>query len=300
METRYRRIDHLVLPVTTLMLARSRLTSLGFNVAPDARHPFGTGNALVLFADRTFLEPITIVDRAAADMAAAEGLFFVKRIKRYTERQGEGFAMVALRSADAEGDRADFERAGLSAGAVFRFTRKATMPDGSEAELGFALAAADHPAAADAGFFVSQHIATDTLFQGPFLEHPNGAAGVAAVTAVAERPEEFQSFLAAATGVAETGAAGEGVEAVLDGQTISIVTPAAFRDRYGVPAPEPRRGLLFAAFDVVVADLDRAIGYAGPTASRHEGRIVIPPAPGLGATLAFRTEAKAEEIGATE
>ncbi|HWT31341.1 MAG TPA: VOC family protein, partial [Propylenella sp.] len=72
------------------MLARSRLTSLGFNVAPDARHPFGTGNALVFFADRSFLEPITIVDRGAADMAAAEGFFFVRRIKRYTERQGEG------------------------------------------------------------------------------------------------------------------------------------------------------------------------------------------------------------------
>jgi hypothetical protein len=285
-----RPIDHLVLPVTTLMLARSRLTSLGFNVAPDARHPFGTGNALVFFADRTFLEPITIVDRAAADMAAAEGLFFVKRIKRYTERQGEGFAMVALRSPDAEGDRADFERAGLGAGPVFRFTRKATMSDGSEAEVGFAIVQAEDPAAADAAFFACQHIATDALFQGPFLEHPNGAAGVAAVTAVAERPEEFREFLAAATGAAEPYAGEAVLEAVLDRQTIGIVTPAAFRDRYGVPAPEPRRGLLFAAFDVVVADLDRAIGYAGPTASRREGRIVIPPAPGLGATLAFRTE----------
>ncbi len=296
METRYRRIDHLVLPVTTLMLARSRLTSLGFNVAPDARHPFGTGNALVFFADRTFLEPITIVDRAAADMAAAEGLFFVKRIKRYTERQGEGFAMVALRSADAEADRADFERAGLGAGPVFRFTRKATMPDGSEAEVGFAIVGAEDAAAADAGFFACQHIATDALFQGPFLEHPNGAAGVSAVVAVAEKPAEFRKFLAAATGVPEPDEIEDGIESAVDGQAIAILTPAGFRARYGVPAPEPRRGLLFAAFDVVVADLDRAIGYAGPTASRQDGRIVIPPAPGLGATLAFRTE----DRGSTE
>ena len=67
-----RSIDHLVLPVTTLTLARSRLTSLGFTVAPDAQHPFGTGNCCVFFKDRTYLEPITIVDRTAADMAAAE------------------------------------------------------------------------------------------------------------------------------------------------------------------------------------------------------------------------------------
>jgi hypothetical protein len=45
-----------------------------------------------------------------------------------------------------------------------------------------------------------------------------------------------------------------------------------------------------------VEDLDRAIGYAGPTATRHDGRIVIPPAPGLGATLAFRMR----DSGATE
>ena len=63
-------------------------------------------------------------------------------------------------------------------------------------------------------------------------------------------------------------------------------------------APEPRRGLLFAAFDVIVEDLDRATGYAGPTATRHEGRIVIPPAPGLGATMAFQVPAERPEQSA--
>src|SRR5687768_16716775 len=110
-----RAIDHLVLPVTTLTLARSRLTSLGFTVAPDARHPFGTGNCCVFFEDRSYLEPITIVDRAAADMAAAEGLTFVKRLKRFTERHGEGLAMVALRSADARADKQSLAQAGVSA-----------------------------------------------------------------------------------------------------------------------------------------------------------------------------------------
>ena len=65
-------------------------------MAPDARHPFGTGNCCVFFKNRTYLEPITILDRNRADMAAAEGIVFVKRLKRFTERQGEGFAMVAL------------------------------------------------------------------------------------------------------------------------------------------------------------------------------------------------------------
>jgi hypothetical protein len=107
---------------------------------------------------------------------------------------------------------------------------------------------------------------------------------------VAEKPAEFRKFLSAAVGLPEPAEIEHGIEAIVDGQAIAVVTPAGFHARYGIGAPEPRRGLLFAAFDVVVADLDRAVGYAGPTAIRHEGRIVIPPAPGLGATLAFRTE----------
>ena len=41
-----RPLDHLVLPVDTLTQARRRLSNLGFTVADDARHPFGTENAL--------------------------------------------------------------------------------------------------------------------------------------------------------------------------------------------------------------------------------------------------------------
>jgi glyoxalase-like protein len=279
-----RAIDHLVLPVTTLTLARSRLTSLGFTVAPDARHPFGTGNCCVLFADRNFLEPITILDRAAADMAAAEGFFFVKRIKRFTERHGEGFAMVALKSDDAEADRAAFEQAGFGGGEVHRFTRKATLPDGAEREVGFALADAESAAAPDATFFASQHLDPSVLFQPAYIEHPNGATGIAKAAAVAENPGDFQDFLTAAIGPVEAAPTG------LQAGAVAAFSPAAFRARYGLEPPDARRGLLFAAVEIRVADLERAIGYAGPTAARHDGRIVVPPSPGCGAVLCFRKD----------
>jgi hypothetical protein len=275
------------------MLARSRLTSLGFTVAPDARHPFGTGNCCVFFQDRTFIEPVTIVDRTAADIAAAEGLFFVKRVKRFTERHGEGFAMVALKCDDAEADRADFESAGIAAGPVFRFTRMATLPDGSQQEIGFALAYAENPSAPDATFFACQHLAPGALFQPAYLEHPNGAAGIVAVVAVAPNPGELRDFLSAAIGEAELSAGSSGLRAAVDGQSFFVLTPGGFRERYGLAPPEPRRGLLFAAIEILVADLERAVGYAGPTAMRHDGRIVVPASPGLAATLAFRTEANA-------
>jgi Glyoxalase-like domain len=284
-----RSIDHLVLPVTTLALARSRLTSLGFTVAPDAQHPFGTGNCCVFFQDHTFLEPITIVDRMAADIAASERVTFVKRMKRFTERQGEGFAMVALRSDDAEADRAAFEAAGLGGGPVFRFARTAKLPDGTEREIGFALASVEFPAAGDAGFFTSQHLAEGVLFQPAFVEHPNGALGVSAVSAVAENPADFHILLEGATGQRELRTTSFGIEAEVDGQTFLILTPDGFRARYATEAPNPRRGLRFAAFDLKVLDIERAAGYAGRAAKREEGRIVVPPGPGLAAVVAFRS-----------
>ena len=272
-------IDHLVLPVTTLTLARSRLTGLGFTVAPDARHPFGTGNCCVFFKNRTYLEPIAILDRALADQAAAEGLYFVKRLKRFTERQGEGFAMAAFKSSDAEADRARLEAADLSEGPVFRFTRHVKLADGTEPEIGFALAYADEPAAPDATLFACQHFAPDALFQLEYLEHANGAAGVALVVAVAAEPAAHARL----TGAFQS-------DAQEDGLAFEVVTPTVYQDRFGIEPPDPKRGLLLAGIEVLVEDLDRAIGFAGPTANRRGERVVVPPGPGLGALLAFKAE----------
>ncbi len=58
-----RAIDHLVLPIVDLDTSRERLGRLGFTVAADARHPFGTENACVFFSDDTYLEPLAVGSR---------------------------------------------------------------------------------------------------------------------------------------------------------------------------------------------------------------------------------------------
>jgi hypothetical protein len=272
-------IDHLVLPVTTLTLARSRLSGLGFTVAPDARHPFGTGNCCVFFKNETYLEPIAILDRTATDQAAAEGLHFVKRLKRFTERQGEGFAMAAFRSADAEADQARLKAAGLSAGSVFRFSRPAKLPDGSDVEISVALAYADDPGAADATLFTCQRSAPELLFQPEYVEHANGVVGIHVIVAVAAEPAEHAHLEAMFQSDLEEEPA-----------TLEIVTPPAYAERFGIEPPDPKRGLLLAGIELAVQDLDRAMGFAGPTAVRRGEFVIVPPAPGLGACLAFRAK----------
>ena len=68
-----------MLPTASLDVARARLTSLGFIVAPTGIHPFGTENCCVFFADGTYLEPLAIGDEQAAAKAIADGNVFVAR-----------------------------------------------------------------------------------------------------------------------------------------------------------------------------------------------------------------------------
>ena len=70
--TNARPLDHLVIPVTDLKAARSRLTRLGFTVAAEARHPFGTENACVFLADKTYLEPLAVGDPDATGAIGPE------------------------------------------------------------------------------------------------------------------------------------------------------------------------------------------------------------------------------------
>ena len=164
------------------------------------------------------------------------------------------------------------------------------MPDGSEQEIAVAITFAADENAPDATMFTCQRTNSEAFLNETFVSHPNGAEGVLGVTAVAQEPAGFRDLLSAATG-GEVEGAGDGLRVEMDGGALAIVTPGEFALRYGVESPDARRGLILAAVDLGVADLDRAIGYAGPTATRHGGRIVVPPSAGLGALLAFGTTA---------
>lgn len=281
-------VDHLVLPVVDLGRARSRLQSLGFTVAPEARHPFGSGNACVFFADRTYLEPLALLDRPAINAAIAEGVFFAARAKSFLDRCGEGFAMLAVKSSDIEADRARFAAAKLGAGPVFRFRRDAAAPDGTVRPIGVELAFCRDEGAPDATFFSCRHLDPDALWQPSLVAHANGARGICAVAAVAASPADFHILVEAATGQRELRVTSFGIEAALGGAMLSVLTPLGFRARYGLDAPDPGRGLRFAAVEFATADRAAAARFAGAAVERN-GLLVVPPAAGLGAVLAFRS-----------
>ena len=149
-----RAIDHAVLPVESLEEARERLSALGFTVAPDGVHPFGTENACVYFSDGTFLEPLAIAQREDCEATAQEGNVFTARDQAFRFRCGEnGFSAVAFASDDAKRDQKAFRKAGFSAGKKLKFKRKFTDAKGKSGNVEFRLAFAADLRAPDAFFF---------------------------------------------------------------------------------------------------------------------------------------------------
>lgn len=158
-------LDHLVLPVDSLDAAARTLSDAGFVVTPQAEHPFGTANRLVVF-DGTYLELVTVVDAGRLPPTG-----FARRVFEHLDSGSTGFSHVACaaRSVTAAGDAA--RELGLDAEEPMWFSRRAPRSDGSELTASFTLLAlTDAPQV----FFCVHHTPTAVWF-GPHLAHPNGA-----------------------------------------------------------------------------------------------------------------------------
>ena len=290
-----RPIDHLVLPVDSLKAARARYEALGFNVCEDRKHPFGTANCCIFFQDNTYLEPLAVTDREKAEAAIIDGNIFVRRQDAYRFRYGEGFAMLAMASEDADADQATFADHGYTAGPVFGFERKASGPDESETTIGFRLAFAIDHRAPDATIFACQHLNPDALRNPASFDHANGALGVTGVTMAEANPADFQYYLEATTGQRAIRATSLGIEAETPNGLVAILTPDGINALFGLSESAATRGLQLCAFTLAVKDLDivaKRLDDRGIVHRQQAGRLIVDPAPGQGALIAFEEAAK--------
>ena len=114
-----RGFDHVVLPVADLAVARARYQALGFTVAPNGIHPFGTYNCCIFLANGGVLEPLALHDAVLRDNVLREGEneAFVRGHSDYVEQMGaEGFSHLVLQSGDAAADRVSLEMSTIIAG----------------------------------------------------------------------------------------------------------------------------------------------------------------------------------------
>ncbi|WP_105382105.1 VOC family protein [Neorhizobium alkalisoli] len=285
-----RSIDHLVLPVADLAFARSRLTDLGFTVAPDAFHPFGTANACVFFSDGTYLEPLAIDNRRHASAAAKRGNVFTARDLAFRKgRNKQGFSALVVASQDVAADHARFRLRGISAGDVLEFSRTVTMPDGSETEASFRLAFAGDDRAPDFFLFSVQRLVPLPSDRGELERHANTVIGLSEIILSAPAPSDFAPLVEEvlmARGEAEPGF----LKLAAANARIRILGNEDLEAEFALPSVAGADGLhgraiIFKTADLAVTEIILAANDVAFV--RREGRVLVSAAPGQGVLFGF-------------
>lgn len=286
-----RGLDHLVLPVQSLEAARERLTTLGFTVAPDARHPFGTENACVFFADDTYLEPLAIASREDCEAAAKTGNVFVARDQAFRFRNGpEGLSAIVVKTDDAEADHRRFLGEGCSAGPLLHFERMFKMADGSEVLGGFKLAFAADLRAPDFFLFACERVNPLPADRGALARHANGALGLSTVVLGEDNPSDFQYLLEEVFEQRAVEAHSFGLSLQSANVTVEVLTPAGLSGYFGLDAEDCGRGLKGRLIVIKVADIgvtERLLAAKGIVFSRRGARLVVPHEAGQGVPFVF-------------
>lgn len=287
-------LDHVVMPVEGLAGARALLEALGFTVAPDGVHPFGTGNACVFFADGTYLEPLAVLDRDLAETQALEGNAFLRRDVAYRLRHPlPGFSGVALRSDDAAADQAAFRAAGYDAGDILEFGRGFEKPDGRSIDLRFRLAFAGDGLAPETFVFACQKLVPGIADRGALIVHPNGVSGIIRLVYSALEPEAMRPFLETVLGSSAVVANSLGFALTIGNAVIDVLGPDGLAARYG-EARGDAAGLRFVGLVLATDDMERLrplAAAAGLQATDILGRLVVHMPDPSAAFFAFETSA---------
>jgi hypothetical protein len=286
-----RPVDHLVLPTASLDVARERLATLGFTVAPEGRHPFGTVNVCTYLADGTFLESLAIGERETYERAAIDGNVFVARDRAYRFRNGEeGFAALVMGTEDARADHLAFTSAGVSAGGILDFSRPFLTPDGDEDEAAFRLAFAADLRAPDLFFFTCQRVNVPDVDRSALQRHENGAVAIRQIVLREPNPSDFQYLLQEVVGRREVSAHSFGMDIRAANANITVLTPEGLEAFVGAKAPHGKRGLRLQGIVFTVSDLKKVedlLSGNGVAFEKRGPRIIVHRAQGQGAIFAF-------------
>lgn len=287
---RPRAVDHCVLPVSDLDTARDRLASLGFTVAPDGRHPFGTANCCVYLADGTFLEPLAQSDVGVEREAGRLGNMFAARDIAFRYRQGaEGFSALVFDSEDAAADHMEFVESGFSGGAILEFSRDFTDASGKTDDASFRLAFAGDWRAPDCFFFTCQRVNVPGVDRSALQVHENGVTGIKGVVLSAPDSRDYADFLHVASNADVENESGDTTRIETGNAVLELLDNPAMDLRFGGSSPKDA-GLRLRVIRFGVRNPDETESLLREEAVAYEkrgGALIVHPAPGQGAILTF-------------
>ncbi|MGN7291298.1 VOC family protein [Rhizobium sp. SAFR-030] len=278
---RPRAIDHLVLPIESLQTSRERLEALGFTVARQADHPFGTSNACVFLADGTYLEPLVIRDASLVGESVRGGNVFTGRDARFRGGRLEGLSAIVVSSTDAAADHERFLRAGISAGDMLGFSRQALTAEGAPVTASFQLTFAD--LGSDLFFLFScQRINPLPADRSVLERHENGVVALREVLLHGAAPDDLVKRIETVTHAAGFSEADE-TAFTLANARIRLVAGAETAS--GADRAVKAAAVVFHVADLTVTELLLADNHLPYVRTPH--RITVAPAPGQGVSFVF-------------
>ena len=252
-----RGIDHLVIAVRELPAAREQFERVGFGTTPLGRQPWGTANHLVQFP-QNFIELVGVVDRDSLVPMSDDHFSFSAHNDQFLQGR-EGLSMLVLSTDDARADAETWRAHGLRVFEPLHWSRKATLPDGSETTVAFTLAFVVDADMPEIAFFSCQQHNPAAFWKSEYQSHANSAARVAHVSLIAERPAQHREFFAALVGKASIEQEDDALRIETAEGAIHVLSPERFAARFPAARP-PRdtRGTVLMAAGVEVADLQQA------------------------------------------
>jgi hypothetical protein len=297
-----RGIDHLVVAVKDLDAGRAIWQALGFTLTPRAQHPWGTANSLAQL-DHCFIEIVTVADPGGIKATTKRSFSFGAFNRNFLKRR-QGASMIVLESADADGDIADFAAHGLETFQRFDFERMAGQPEGGQKRVAFSLAFTRAPDVKASAFFTCQQHEPDHFWHAAYQRHANTATTIDEITLVANDPADHHIFLKGFVGATDLRATFSGIEAVTPRGRIAIVTPAAFRYRFGpgsLPDARPASSARTSGLDLEIRAVTFAVADFGAAAASliagglpvtdYQNSLLVNATDALGINVAFRQAA---------
>jgi len=162
-------IDHIVIAVRDLEAALRSYEQLGFTVVPGGRHPVGTHNVLISFADGSYIEIIAFY-RDNPDHRWWRPL-----------QIGEGLVDFCMQTDNLAGDTAKLRGAGVAIDDPVPWSR--ARPDGYQLKWVLSLAREGHRGVAP--FLIQDETPRPERVPQRF-DHKNGATGIGTVTVAVE------------------------------------------------------------------------------------------------------------------
>jgi Glyoxalase-like domain len=275
-------IDHVIVGVRDLESARRTWGRLGFTLSPRGRHvEQPTANYCVMFAS----DYIELLGRIGADVSG-------HRLGNFLGfREGlMGIAFAPLGS--AEEARGALAERGLHPSAPRALSREIELPEGAALPR-FELVSLPPDETPGLDCFLCSHLTPELMRRREWLEHPNGAAGLAAVHVLVDNTALLLPAYDRLFGIGQVTTTDAVASILIGDQRLVFSTIDDFQTMH--PGPEvdrefPRPGIV--ALEIAVARRGSTAAYLKEQqiafSELPDGAIAVPRGEANGAILFFR------------